>query len=568
LLLLGCLLTSGEAGARQFSYVDAGVEAGLGPFHPEMGQGTGIAAADYDGDGLVDVFAAQQAGSPNLLYRNLGNGGFEEIGAQVGLASLASSRTAIWIDYDGDHDLDLLVANDDLDAPSSFTLYRQNTPTMFEDVTVEAGVFKAPVIVAPTHHWGGLCAADLNHDSYLDFFAAQWPGPGHLFLNTGNGGFVDVSIESGVGLYTIFMNQPAMLDFDGDGWQDIYINVDFGANMLLLNQKNMQFNDVAGLANAANNMNDMGITFGDYDNDGDFDLYLSNIYMEPPPVNPLGPRYNVLYRNDSTPFQLSFTDVSESLGVNNGGFGWGVSFVDTLNDGWVDIASTNGWRSGDPDASRYFLNPKDGTSPFTEIGTTVGFDDGYWGSALVAFDYERDGDLDLMQACMDGPLRLLKAEGQDEGNASNGYFSVVPRMDGPNHFAIGATVRAKAGGLNMMRAITAGISYMGQEPAEAHFGLGIEPVVQLVRITWPDGSESILTDVAPNQRLMVQHGGFGDLNADGVVALDDYVIWQGCQGDPGQVNSIASCLPADFDGDLDVDLSEFAVIQQRMTATE
>jgi len=547
-------------------FVEVSQQAGIvAPFEPQEGMGTGIAAADFDGDGLVDVFVPQRAGVADKLYHNLGGGAFEEIASAVGLGSLASSRTALWLDYDGDFDLDLVVANDDQQAPSSFTLYRQNSPTTFEDVTRAAGLHKPPIIVMPTHHWGGLCAGDINHDGWLDLFATQWPGPCHLFINNGHRGFADISIPSGVGLVTLSMHSSMMVDVDRDGWMDIYVAVDFEPNLLWMNQKNLTFVDMAPAVGAANNMNDMGMTMGDYDNDGDLDIYVTNIFMPPPPDNPFGPRNNILLRNETTNGQVWFDEVSMPLGVADGGFGWGTTFLDGNHDGWVDLAATNGWRSGPTDVSRYFANPADGVSPFVEHAAQTGFDDSEWGSALVAFDMERDGDLDLMQACMSGSLRLL-ANAPSTGDGQRHFLTVAPRMDGPNHFAIGAVVRATVGGLSMMRPINAGTSYMGQEPAEAHFGLPTGDPLDLLVIEWPDGSTTTLLDVPVDAQIVVDHGGFGDLDADGDVDRADYRVFHACLGGPFQgVDYERSCLAADMNGDRGVDLTDFAVFQSRLT---
>ena len=569
------LMVGASAVADQVSFSDISANAGILQHAPEDGTGTGAAAADYDGDGFVDLFIPQRKGSPDRLYRNQGDGTFVDVASSVGLASLESNRTAVWIDYDGDKDLDLLIANDDQAADTSFRLFRQEADGCFADVTVASGVFKTPVIEAPTHHWGGLCAADINGDGYLDFFAAQWPGVKHLFLNTGQGGFVDISDSQGVGGFSEFMNQPAMADFNGDGLMDIFVTVDFGPNRMLINQGELVFQDLAGLNGTNNNMNDMGITFGDYDNDGDLDIYISNIYMPPPPENPLGPRYNVLYRNDSIGNVLNFVDVSMEMGVHNGGFGWGVTWMDADLDGWLDLAATNGWRSsiGLDDPSLYFVNPVSlggaVDDPFVEVGASYGFDDIDWGSALVAFDLERDGDLDMVQACQRGPVRVMETIREPDepgGSLTHHYLTVKPRMDGPNHFAIGAIVRVAAGDLTMMRYVTAGIGFMGQEPAEAHFGLGSQDAAQVVRIDWPDGSRTELEDVASDQALVFEHGGWGDMNADGSVSLADYGQFVGCFSGPDVPAIAANCRPADFNGDGVTDLREFAVFQRRISS--
>jgi hypothetical protein len=474
-----CLADAAGTPVIDTLFVDVSTDWQIGAHQPEDGHGTGAAVADFDQDGLVDLFVPQAAGVPDRLYHNLGDR-FEEIAAAVGLASTASSRAALWLDYDGDGDLDLWVANDDQQALSSFALYRQEPGPVFTDVTVAAGVAKGPIVLQDNHHWAGLCAGDIDRDGYLDVFTAQWPGPAHLFRNTGEGTFVDISQSSGVAAER-FAHQCAMADFDGDGWTDIYVAIDFEPNLLWLNQHDGTFVDGAAAAGLANAMNDMGMTLGDYDEDGDFDVYITNIFL---PGHPEGPRHNVLLRNDTVAGALDFAEVSEAMGVDNGHFGWGTS-------------------DGLEDPSRFFENPGGG-SPFADVSTAAGFDDTNWGSALVAADFDRDGDLDMVQACMETEIapRLRLLENQRPVGAGN-YLVVKPRAAGPNRFAVGALVRAHVDGRTMLRRISAGTSYMGQEPMEAFFGVGAASVVEWVTIDWPDGSRTTLTDVAANQELTV-----------------------------------------------------------------
>lgn len=159
------------------------------------------------------------------------------------------------------------------------------------------------------------------------------------------------------------------------------------------------------------------------------------------------------------------------------------------------------------DASKFYLNLGGDPTTFVEESADVLFNDTYWGSALIAFDSDRDGDLDLVQVCADGPLRLLENR-QEKGSGGN-YLVVKPRMPGPNHFAIGAVVRITVNGQQMMRLITAGTSYLGQEPAEAFFGLGTSNFVERLEINWPDGTVSVLWSIDSNQVLTVDQATAG-----------------------------------------------------------
>ena len=479
------------------SFVDVSAARGIGAFVTQEGHGSGVAVVDFDRDGDLDIFAPQAASVPSLLYRNLGNGHFEEVAAQMGLADTTGARTALWLDYDGDRDWDLIVGNDILPNQSSYTLYEQRVHG-FVDVTEEAGMLIAPNPFTKTHHWAGFCAGDINHDGYLDLYTTQWFGEGHLFLNTTTGGFQDISVSSGVSANN-WGHQSVMADFNNDGWLDIFLAVDFDPNVLWINQQNNTFVNFAFLAGVDNAFNDMGVALGDYDNDGDFDLYITNIFMED--TEPLGPRYNVLYRNDTVNDVMSFVDVSAIMGVDDGRYGWGTTFIDYDKDTDLDLAATNGWRTGEwiNDPTRFFVNPGNGL-PFIESAATVGLNDTDWGSAFLAADFDRDGDLDLLQGCMEGgPLRLL----DNQTVTDNKYLVVQLHGDEGNYDGIGAVIEIELGSARQVRQISAGGSYMGQEPPEAFFGLGDADIVDSVTVKWPGGGTTTLENVTPNQIIII-----------------------------------------------------------------
>lgn len=218
-------------------------------------------------------------------------------------------------------------------------------------------------------------------------------------------------------------------------------------------------------------------------------------------------QYNVLFSNVSTPGNLSFEEIAEDLRVDNGGWGWGATFLDADRDGRLDIGATNGWSTEnyENDPSRFFWNVRPGF-PFKDVSKAVSFNDPDWGSSLIAFDLERDGDLDMLQSCNPGPLRLV--ENQLNGSAtSNRYLVIQPRMELPNRLAIGAMVRIEVAGQQQMRLITAGTSFLGQEPAEAFFGVGRASMVDLVEIEWPGGGITCVRGVQTNQVLEVAKDG-------------------------------------------------------------
>jgi hypothetical protein len=508
-------------------YVEVGGERGIGPYRWSAAEisrihgsfwGGGVAAADFDNDGDVDIFVPTDRGMADQLYRNRGDGQFDDIAGDAGVASMEGNRTALWFDYDGDRDLDLLVVNDESDLSSnkptrasSYILYRQYENARFEDVTVEAGLF-IPLGEPGLNFFGlqnlpsnrsGLCAGDINNDGYLDIFAPTWRSKNQLFLNNGDGTFSDISESSGIGVEWESTHQGIFLDVNRDGWLDLYETQDFEPNKLWINQQDLTFREAGQPTGLATQKNDMGVTVGNPDNDGDLDLYITGIYQIRPELNVN--THNVFLRNDSgeNPGRFRYHEIAESVGVADTSWGWGTTFTDGDNDGWQDIAATNGYLGiVFNDRSAYFWNRGEGDLSFVNASESVNFWDKLWGSALLTFDYDRDGDLDLLQTTWNDQLRLLENRPR-EGESLGNYLVVKPRMNGPNYFAIGAMVTVEVGDLSMMRLIHAGTSYLAQEPAEAFFGLGDARRVDRVIVEWPDCTETIVPTVSANRVVVI-----------------------------------------------------------------
>ena len=398
-----------------FQYVDVSEDAGIVGYTMQPGKGGSIVAADYDDDGDIDLFVPTAGGTPNQLYRNEG-AVFVEVAEQTGLASLAPSRTALWLDYDGDHRLDLIVASDCYFMPEACDneffvhLYKQIEDAKFVDATTEA-VITTDFVVDRLQHRGGISAGDINNDGFLGIVFAMWNGQYHLLLNTGEGTFTGIGVSSRMVGEDMNYYQHLLHGFDGDGYLDIVSVNDGDADRLWLNQGNNTFRDVAEESNTATAWNEMGIALGDFDNDGDFGIYRTNI---------IGiTRWNVLHENESVGSTLLFEENARSNGVVfPEQWGWGCTFLDADNDGLLDLVVTNGFSGRDyfDDQSVFYCNT--GTR-FRLVSGAVGFNDALWGSSLIALDFDRDGHLDLAQSTEEfngelSRIRLLHNERDTE----------------------------------------------------------------------------------------------------------------------------------------------------------
>ncbi len=493
------------------------------------GFGSGIAAADFDADGWVDVFVPTAAGSAHKLFRNLGDGTFMDVAPSLGLDLPAvAARVALWADVDGDQRLDLILAGDcfrtDCAQQSRFLyLFLQQTDGQFADASEASGLVSVP----PNRdsHRSGLAAGDFNRDGRLDLVSGFWMGEFQVFINQPNGGFDLITLADGPDAASHGHWQPVIVDLDGDGWLDIYWSVDFGPNEFWRNLGNNPsgfagFERVSDSAGCDNDMNDMGVAVGDVDNDGDPDLYVTNIFREG--------LHNVLLTNTSQPGQPGCEEIATESGVADGGWGWGAAIADFDRDGLSDIAETNGWRvAGWEQPIRLFMNQQSQPGQFVDQAQAAGLDEKLnWGSSLLALDFDLDGDLDLFQSLPPTPRDdesrfqpvSLFEDISPADAATAAYLLIRPRQSGSNHFAIGAKISITAGGQTQTRFITAGDSFLGQHPAEGFFGLGTASVAEEILVQWPGGGHSRSTNVPVNQVLTIQRA---DLLSDGFESSAD-----------------------------------------------
>ncbi|MDF1869829.1 MAG: CRTAC1 family protein [Phycisphaerales bacterium] len=488
---------------RSLRLTDVGASIGIGPARHQPGMGTGMNAADYDNDGDIDLFVAGGFGDACQLYRNEG-GVFTDVALDSGLTDLSSARSALWFDADGDNLLDLVILHDQFQdagalGPRTLALYQQQSDHSFVEVTIGSGLDTIPLLNTQTHA-GAIAAGDLNGDDLLDLVVTTWDQGVWVFRNDGLMQFTDITEDSPLdGVESTFW-QPVMFDQDGDDDLDVFIAHDFFANFMLDNDGTGSFIDAASDLGVDSAFNEMGVAVGDCDNDGDFDLYVSNLYGSPGGDQ----EHNVFFTKSNT--DAGYTEDAVALGVDNGGWGWGTVFLDFDNDGRLDLAEVNAIEFGGADVPwKLWMNrgPMVGAPEYIAREAEIGFDSDDYGSALVHADIDRDGDLDLATTVINRPVRVFKSN-TTVARPFNHWLVVRPRMPGTmNTRAIGAVVIIKTGNVSRMRLISAGTSFMAQVPAEAHFGLGNATSIDELIVRWPNGTQTVLTDVDTRQVIDV-----------------------------------------------------------------
>lgn len=490
--------------------------------------GSGVAWIDYDNDGFPDLYFINEApGAPNALYHNNKDGTFTDVTARAGVSAnegtaAKSYKTGVALgDYDNDGYLDLYVT-----ALGPNILLHNNRDGTFTDVTAKAGV------AGGANEWSTSTGffdydrdgrLDLYVVNYLDYRLDENPYCGlrkeryrmychptqfdgtadRLFHNNGDGTFTDVSKGAGIanpagkGLGVTFC------DYDRDGDTDIYIANDTVRNFLYRNNGDGTFTDVAYAAGVGFDPNGkpqagMGVDCADVDGNGYPDIFVTNFSEE----------LNALYMNrgDGT-----FDDVSATSGMGSAflPLGFGTKLYDFDNDGDLDIHITNGhvidnvklYQSNLTYAQKDLLFENVG-GKFKDITARSGpaLQVERIGRGLAVADFDNDGYLDVAITSLGQRAVLLKNQGVRAGN----WISLRPKGKKSNTFGLGATVRVQTSEGLQVREINNVASYLSSNDVRLHVGLGSARTIQQIEILWPSGARQVLTDVPANQVLVVE----------------------------------------------------------------
>jgi enediyne biosynthesis protein E4 len=553
IVIAACTGTSDADGQGQavlgFSFVDVAREAGLNAKTVYGGQrtnkyllettGCGVATLDYDNDGYLDLFfvngttleGAPRGSEPTShLYRNRGDGTFEDVTVKAGVALVGWGQGACAGDYDNDGFEDLYVT-----FWGQNRLLRNRGTGTFEDVTERVG------LVTRTR-WGAGCAfVDVDRDGWLDIFAANYidfdlktapvpesglckykgvpvacgppgltGGKNVLYRNTGRGTFTDVSQAAGItraaGTYGLGVGT---LDFDDDGWTDIYVANDSNPSTLYRNRRDGTFEDIAVPAGCAYSQDGkpqagMGLAMGDYDRNGTIDIFKTNFAGDT----------STLYANlgDGLCEDRTFAG---GIGLVTRWLGWGVGFLDLDHDGWLDLFLVNGHvypeveqirtEAGYRQRKVVYRNQRNGRfEEITErLGAPVTTPRAGRGAAFA--DLDNDGDVDVVVNNVHDTPNLYRLD--LAGQTSWTMLKLAGTTS--NRSAIGARVKIVAGGATLVREVRGGGSYYSQNDLRVHAGLGEAARIERVEVRWPNGREEIFRDV-PVRRIVTLVEGKGN----------------------------------------------------------
>lgn len=479
--------------------------------------GGGVALIDYDNDGYPDVFfvtGSRLEGFPhgeqptNQLYHNNHDGTFSKVTKEAGLAQSGWGQGVCAGDYDNDGNVDLFVT-----YFGQNHLYHNDGNGHFTDTTEEAGLSQGT-------RWSTGCAfLDYDKDGKLDLFVAdyivfdqdkvplpgtspncRWKGepvmcgpkglPGgtnRLFHNEGNGKFKEVTARAGIdSVGPRYSLSVTTLDFDHDGWPDIYVAVDSQPSILYRNNRNGTFTDVGleagvALSEDGREQSGMGSAAGDFDGDGRLDLVKTNFIEDT----------SNLYRNKGDGL---FEDIAQSTGMapNRNYMGWGVGFLDVDNDGWPDIFIVNGHVYPELESraassfyrQRAILYRNINGKNFEDVSQSAGpaVMARHSGRGLALGDYDNDGNVDVFVNNMNERPSLLR-------NSGSGMHFVSLHLIGTksNRSAIGARVTLHAGGRAQVQEVRSGSTFLSQSDLRLHFGIGTADRVDRIEIEWPYG---------------------------------------------------------------------------------
>jgi hypothetical protein len=451
------------------------------------GWGMGVTAVDYDGDGILDIFVTGFDG--NAVYSGKGQCRFDDVTEKSGLKGSGFQTGAAWADYDRDGDLDVFVAGYVSIDINNLPVFGSSNTCTYKGIRVQCG--------------------PRGMKGERDFF----------YRNRGDGTFEEIAQKIGVGdKEKYFGLGVTFADYNNDGWLDLYVANDTLPNYLYKNNRDGTFSDVSfesgtSYSGAGETQSSMGVSIEDYDNDGLLDIFTTNFESE----------QNTLYHNLGS---KGFIDNSAEAGVAQPAkpyVGWGTSFVDLDNDGWLDLFVVNGHVYPQMDLVKsdtvigfkqhMLLQRNLGNGRFDNSSKSSGLRDLPIASSRGgAFgDLNNDGLIDVVVTNLGGKPMVLMNTSENR----NRKVLIKLIQNGQNRDAIGARVTLKTDKRSLIHEVQAGASYLSQNDFRLHFGFPSGETIESVEVRWSDGTSGSISGIKPDQIFTV-------MQKKGVTAVENF----------------------------------------------
>jgi hypothetical protein len=490
--------------------------------------GGGVALFDFDADGWLDIYFVngctlpidrRSPPTPNRLFRNRGDGTFEDVTARTGVDGHGYGMGCAVGDFDNDGHDDLFLTGLD-----QTVLYRNRGDGTFEDVTARAGVGSSRWTTAAGF-------ADLDADGDLDLVVVTYVDANpadplgcrdrsdrlihcqperfpaqldHLFRNNGNGTFTDVSKEAGIEVPEGKGLGLAIADFDDDGRLDLFVANDGTPNFLFRNKGGLRFEEVGLAAGVAYNgaglpTASMGVVAEDLNGDGRIDLFHTNFIDQTSSM-----RWNV-----GGGLFVDATLAANLAAASRAKTGFGTVALDVDNDGILDLFVANGHTDDQPwfnvpmaQTPQLFLGREHGRFELAGSEASPYLVHPVVGRGVAAGDLDNDGRVDLVVVHRDAPAALLR-----NGTPGGHWLGIQLRGAKSGACPIGARVTCRTGGRTMTRWLTSGTSYLSSSDPRIHLGLGKDTKVEKLEVRWPSGAVQSWSDFAVDRNLFLQEGG-------------------------------------------------------------
>lgn len=538
-----------HAGPLSFSEesVARGVNFSIGFNYSQYG--AGLMMSDLDNDGDLDIVVSGGSTGRFGVYENDGTGHFTDRSFSSGLIFMSMSSGMAAADYDNDGDIDIFISG----WFTNSRLYRNNGDFTFTDVAVSAGIVD-PSQPNMSASWG-----DVNQDGHLDLYVSirtghnAYQGSNHLYMNNGDGTFTDQAIALNVDAEGDPTLLSAFFDFDRDGDDDLYLGTDKGSggfwkNRLYQNDGGM-FTEVTTQSNAEAYIDCMGIAVGDLDFDGFYDMYLTNIHHG-----------NKLMMFDPSTMEYVDETAAANVGSYEVSWGTLFADFDNDTHLDTYVCNQQGPLKGSDGANRLYRGKNVADWPLVDEAVTAGVGELSDVFCAAHGDVDGDGDLDLLVGATGGGVNLYINNSQDAQSNNWVRFNVVGHQGDLNQFGIGTCVDIVHDGLGQVQQVRAGTHYKTTSEHTIHFGLGASDTVDSLQVIYPGNTIRNLSNAPANQTWTLwPENRLGDPDGNGQIDIDELRTAILSRTGPG--NPITPGLEIfDMDGDFDLDNDDLALM--------